>query len=205
MGEMRPGSTLSAPAARSPALRLALWAALAGATAMPHAAAAADQSVHSKRLFHIPAQELTGSLFAFARQADVQVVIDIPQGQFQSAAVAGKFTPHDALRTMLRSLPVAVEWSAPGTVLIRRAAVAPARHSAAEPISSGRRVPEAVPPMDIVVTARKRAEKMPERHLGRCAGSGKPLCRFSAHPHLHQGESRSRLGVTQVHSRDVHR
>ena len=152
MGEIRLIST------RRRALRLALWAAVAGASASPHAAVAAETSAPSKRVFRIPAQDLTTSLLAFARQADVQVVIDIPQGQYRSSALVGRFTLASALKMMLRSLPVEAGWTAPGTVLVRPVSVVPARQKPAAALSKGQGMPTDVQTMDIVVTARKKAE-----------------------------------------------
>ena len=163
MEELRSKSVPSVGVGRHRALGLALWVAVAGAVSVPHAAAAAQTAAQSRKPFHIPAQDLTSSLLAFARQADVQVVIDIPDTrEYRSAEVIGKFAPAHALKMLIGSSPVAAEWSGPGTVIIRAATMQSLRRRSAAGVENRDRIstvqPENAIPLEIVVTARKKEE-----------------------------------------------
>ncbi|MDB5364217.1 MAG: fyuA 3 [Rhodospirillales bacterium] len=107
--------------------------------------------------FEIAPQSIETALLAFGRQADLQVVLapGIPR-DLRSGKLSGTFEPADALRELLRDSNLQFQFTDAKSVVVR-----PARAGAAAPVVAPPRVARAeAPPEELVVTARKREERL---------------------------------------------
>lgn len=132
-------------------------------------ARSAPAAVRTKAIsFNIPGQDLQSALQALTRQAGVQLVVNPAHVRgLKSSPVVGRHSPDRALRIMLHSLPIRVEWVGNDTLVIERMAAAlrptgiAASAQAPATASVAAREPEQAPELEeIVVTAQKRAEPL---------------------------------------------
>jgi iron complex outermembrane recepter protein len=130
--------------------------------------------------FSMPSQDMESALLAFAKTANIQLIINTSELKGLTApAIVGRYTPAEALAHLLRASVLDFKWTGPNTLAIRRQ---PLLHPAAQRIESpvqstaaSEASPSAAGIEDIVVTAQKRSENLQKTPLAVTAVSGAAL------------------------------
>lgn len=108
--------------ARALACGTALALAMAAAPGLAQQRPSGAEQSQGVRQFNIPAQSLTTAVTAFGDQADLQVTVDgaILSG-LSSQAVAGRFSPAEALSRLLTGTGITYRWVDRRSVALERA------------------------------------------------------------------------------------
>lgn len=132
--------------------------------------------------FNIPAQDMEAALLAFARTANVQLIIDTNALRGMTApAIAGRYTPSQAVALMLRASPLSPVWTGPHTLAVKaRSLMQPiAQRTGAFVAPAAEAQPVAEPAddriADIIVTAQKREESLQKVPIAVSALSARDL------------------------------
>ena len=132
--------------------------------------------------FDLPSQGLGPAMIAFARQAGVQIAVNPEDVRgYHSQPLSGSYTPAQALSFMLAAKPFSSEWVSGTTLVIkRRRRLTPVvMQKTAEP-SAETPLPATEGPLplqnggleDIIVTARRRAERLQDTPVSVTSLSG---------------------------------